>query len=534
MAKQILFDDNARQKMRVGIEKLAKTVRVTLGPAGRNVILQKSFGAPSVTKDGVSVAKEIELEDPFENMGAKLVLEVANKTNDIAGDGTTTATVLASAIFNEGLKYLATGVNTIALRSGIDQAVAAAVKSIEEQSRKIKTPAEKASVAGISANNDAEIGALLSQAFQKVGDEGVITIEENTGLDTQLDVVEGMEFDKGYLSPYFATDLVKLTCVFEEPYIFIFDKKISNVREFLPVLEAAMRVGKPLLIIAEDIEGEALATLVINRLKGVLNVCAVKAPGFGDRRKAYLGDIAALTGGTAITEELGLPLEKVTAEHFGSAKRVKVSKDSTVVIGGKGSKKEIEERIAQIRVQIANTKSDYDKEKLEERLAKLQGGIGVIKVGGKTEAEMKAKKDLMEDALNATRAAIQEGIVPGGGVALLRAVDAVKALKLEGDERFGALIVEKALEAPLRQIAENAGEDGAVVVENVREKGKTFGFNALTGEYVDMIKAGVIDPAKVVRSALQNAASIAGLLLTTDTMVTEIKDEKPKVEGSLS
>ena len=534
MAKQILFDENARHKMRAGIEKLARTVRVTLGPAGRNVILQKSFGAPSVTKDGVSVAKEIELEDPFENMGAKLVLEVANKTNDVAGDGTTTATVLASAIFNEGLRYVATGVNTIALRNGIDQAVAAAVASIQEQSRKIKTREEKANVAAISANNDNEVGKMLADAFEKVGDDGVITIEENTGLETQVDVVEGMEFDKGYLSPYFATDLTKLTCTFEDPYIFIFDKKISNVREFVPVLEAAARVGKPLLIIAEDIEGEALATLVINRLKGVLNVCAVKAPGFGDRRKAYLGDIAALTGGTAITEELGLPLDKVTSEHFGSAKRVHITKDSTVIVGGKGNKREIEERVAQIRVQVANTKSDYDKEKLEERLAKLQGGVGVIKVGGKTEAEMKAKKDLLEDALNATRAAIQEGIVPGGGVALLRAAEAVKALKLSGDERFGALIVEKALEAPLRQIAENAGDDGAVVVETVREKGKSFGFNALTGEYVDMFKAGVIDPAKVVRCALQNSASIAGLLLTTDTMVTELKEEKPKVEGSLA
>jgi len=534
MAKQILFDDNARQKMRVGIEKLAKTVRVTLGPAGRNVILQKSFGAPSVTKDGVSVAKEIELEDPFENMGAKLVLEVANKTNDVAGDGTTTATVLASAIFNEGLKYLATGVNTIALRNGIDAAVDAAVESIKTQSRKVKSKDEKASVAAISANNDREVGQMLADAFEKVGDEGVITIEENTGLETRVDVVEGMEFDKGYLSPYFATDLTKLTAEFEDPYIFIYDKKISNVREFLPVLEAAARVGKPLVVIAEDIDGEALATLVINRLKGVLNVCAVKAPGFGERRKAYLGDIAALTGGTAVTEELGLPLDKVTTEHFGTAKRVRITKDATTIIGGKGSKKSIDERVAQIRVQIGATKSDYDKEKLNERLAKLSGGVAVIKVGGKTEAEMKAKKDLLEDALNATRAAIQEGIVPGGGVALLRAADAVRALKLKGDEQFGANIIEKALEAPLRQIAQNAGEDGPVVVENVREHGKSMGYNALTGEYVDMFKAGVIDPAKVVRSALQNAASIAGLLLTTDSMVTDIKEDRARVEGTLA
>jgi chaperonin GroEL len=529
-----MFDDNARAKMRAGIEKLAKTVRVTLGPAGRNVILSKSFGSPTVTKDGVSVAKEIELEDPFENMGAKLVLEVANKTNDVAGDGTTTATVLASAIFNEGLKYLATGVNTIALRSGIDQAVAAAVESISSQSRKVKSREEKASVASISANNDPEVGRMLADAFEKVGDEGVITIEENTGLETEIEVVEGMEFDKGYLSPYFATDLAKLTAEFDDPYIFIYEKKIANVREFLPVLEISARSGRPLIIIAEDIEGEALATLVINRLKGVLKVCAVKAPGFGERRKAYLGDIAALTGGMAVTEELGMPLEKVTSEHFGSAKRVRITKDDTTIIDGKGTKKDINDRIAQIRVQIANTKSDYDREKLEERLAKLQGGVAVIKVGGKTEAEMKSRKDLMEDALNATRAAIEEGIVPGGGVALLVAVEAVRALKLKGDERFGALIVEKALESPLRQIAQNAGEDGPVVAESVREKGKTFGYDAMTGEYVDMFKAGIIDPAKVVRCALQNAASIAGLLLTTDSMVTEIKEEKPRVEGSLA
>jgi len=534
MAKQIMFDDHARQKIRSGIEKLAKTVRVTLGPAGRNVILQKSFGGPTVTKDGVSVAKEIDLEDPFENMGAKLVNEVANKTNDVAGDGTTTATVLASAIYNEGLKYLATGVNTIALRQGIDKAVETAVEAIAKSARKVKTRAEKASIATISSNNDPEVGECLATAFEKVGDEGVITIEENTGLETELDIVEGMEFDKGYLSPYFATDLTKLTTEFENPFIFIYGKKISNVREFLPVLEGAARMGRPLLIIAEDIEGEALATLVINRLKGVLNVCAIKAPGFGERRKAYLGDIAALTGGTAITEELGLPLESVTTEHFGTAKRVRITKDSTTIIGGAGGKKAIDDRVRQIRVQIENTKSDYDREKLEERLAKLTGGVAVIRVGGKTEAEMKAKKDLWEDALNATRAAIQEGIVPGGGVALLRAGEAVQEARFRGDERFGALIIEKALEAPLRQIAENAGEHGAVVVECVREKGKTYGYNALTGKYVDMVKDGVIDPAKVVRSALQNAASIAGLLLTTDTMVTELKDEAKPIEGSLA
>jgi len=534
MAKQILFDENARGKMRAGIEKLAKTVRVTLGPAGRNVILQKSFGGPSVTKDGVSVAKEIDLEDPFENMGAKLVLEVANKTNDVAGDGTTTATVLAHAIFNEGLKYVATGVSTIELRAGIEQAVEAAVGSIAAQSRKVRTREEKQSVASLAANNDPEVGRMLADAFEKVGDEGVITIEEGKGLETEVEVVEGMAFDKGYLSPYFATDLSKLTCEYEDPYLFIYDRKIANVREFLPVLEAAARAGKPLLVIAEDIEGEALATLVINRLKGVLAVCAVKAPGFGERRKAYLGDIAVLTGGTAVTEELGLPLDKVRPEHFGTARRVKVTKDGTTIVGGGGQKKAIAERVAQIRTQIGNTKSDYDREKLEERLAKLQGGVAVVQVGGKTEAEMKSRKDLLEDALNATRAAIQEGIVPGGGVALLRAVDAVRKLELKGDRRFGALIIEKALESSLRQIAQNAGEDGAVVVENVREKGGTIGYDALRAEYVDMFKAGIVDPAKVVRCALQNAASISGLLLTTDSMVTELKDEKPRVEGSLA
>ena len=534
MAKQILFDDGARQKMRDGIEKLSRAVRVTLGPAGRNVILQKSFGTPTVTKDGVSVAKEIELSDPFESMGAKLVREVASKTNDVAGDGTTTATVLASAIFKEGLRYLSTGVNTIALRAGIEQGVEAAVASVASQARKIKKREEKKSVATISANNDAEVGELLAEAFEKVGNEGVITIEEHSAMETRLEVVEGMEFDKGYLSPYFATDLTKLTAELEDAYVFIYEKKISNVREFLPVLEKAAQSGRPLLIIAEDIDGEALATLVINRLKGVLNVCAVKAPGFGERRKAYLGDIAVLTGGTAITEDLGITLERVTAGHFGQARRVSVNKDRTVIVGGAGTKRAIEERVAQIRAQIEVTKSDYDKEKLQERLGKLTGGVAVIKVGGNTEAEMKSRKFLVEDALNATRSALEEGIVPGGGVALLRAADSVRELKLKGDERFGALIIERALEAPLRQIADNAGMDGAVAVEMVREKGGSHGLNALDGEYVDMFKAGIIDPAKVVRTALQNAASIAGLLLTTDSMVTDLKEEDAKVEGSIA
>lgn len=533
MAKQIMFDDAARHKMKAGIEKLAKTVRVTLGPAGRNVILQKSFGSPHVTKDGVSVAKEIEHVDPFENMGAKLVLEVANKTNDVAGDGTTTATVLASSIFNEGLKYAATGVSTIELRSGIDKAVENAIAAIEGQARKVKTKEDKANVATISANNDPETGDLLAEAFEKVGDEGVITVEENKGIETVLDHVEGMEFDKGYLSPYFATDLSRLVAEYENPHIFICNKKISSVRDLVPALEAAMRSGRPLLMIAEDIEGEALTALVINRLKNVLNVVAVKAPGFGERRKAYLDDIAALTGGVSITDEIGIPLESITEEHFGTAARVVVSKDATTIIQGGGKKKAVTERANQIRVQIEKTTSDYDREKLEERLAKLTGGVAVIKVGGKTEAEMKEKKDRVEDALNATRAAIQEGIVPGGGTALLRAAQAVSEGRYKGDEKFGALIVERALEAPIRQIAENAGVDGSVVAETVREKGKTVGYNALTGEYEDMFKAGVIDPAKVVRTALQNAASISGLLLTTDSMITDIKDDET-IDGSVA
>ena len=534
MAKQIMFDESARHKMRTGIEKLAKTVRVTLGPAGRNVILQKSFGSPAVTKDGVSVSKEIDLADPFENMGAKLVNEVANKTNDVAGDGTTTATVLASSLFNEGLRLLASGVNTIDLRNGIDRAVEAAVNHIEGQSRAVKNKQDTTHVASISANNDKVVGEQLSSAFAKVGDDGVITVEEGNGLETELDIVDGMEFDKGYLSPYFATDLSKLTTEFENPFIFIYDRKISNARDLMPVLEKALQTGRPLVIIAEDIDGEALATLVINRLKGILNVCAVKAPGFGERRKAYLSDIAALTGGTAITEELGITLENVTESHFGTAGRVTITKDSTTIVSGKGTKKAIADRCNQIRTQIEASTSDYDKEKLKERLAKLSGGVAVIKVGGKTEAEMKAQKDLIEDALNATRAAIEEGVVPGGGVALLRAAEAVDALKLKGEVRYGADIVSRALSAPLRQIAENAGFDGSVVVESVREKSKAQGFNALTGEYVDMFKAGIIDPAKVVRSALQNAASIAGLLLTTNTMVTDIKDDQAPVEGSIA
>jgi chaperonin GroEL len=534
MAKQIMFDEEARAKVRVGISKLAKTVRITLGPGGRNVILQKSFGTPHVTKDGVSVAKEIDLADPFENMGAKLVNEVAKKTGDVAGDGTTTATVLASAIYEEGLKYLAAGVNPVALRNGIDEAVKLVVANIQEQARKLKTKDERASVATIAANNDKEIGEKIAEAFDKVGDEGSITVEEGHGRATELEVVEGMEFDKGYISPYFATNPAKLTAELEDVSILIHEKKITSARDLIPLLEQVAQTGRPLLIIAEEIEGEALATLVINKLRGILNVCAVKAPGFGDRRKAYLGDIAVLTGGIAITEELGLTLEKVTLSQLGQAKRVVVDKDSTTVISGAGAKKNVEERIKQIRAQIERTTSDYDREKLEERLAKLTGGVAVLKVGGDTEAVMKAKKDLVEDAHQATKAAIEEGIVPGGGVALLSAIPALEAAKGKGDERFGRKIIERALQEPLRWIAENAGENGSVVVETVREKGKTFGFNALTREYEDMFKAGIVDPAKVVRSALQNAASIAGLLLTTDTMVTELKDAKKKVSGSIA
>ena len=534
MAKQIMFDNDARQKVQAGIEKLAKTVRITLGPGGRNVILQKSFGAPKVTKDGVSVAKEIELEDPFENMGAKLVNEVAKKTNDVAGDGTTTATVLASAIYGEGLRYITTGVSPVAVRNGIDKAVAAAVENIAAQSRKVRTAEDRASVASISANNDPEIGKLISEAFTSVGDEGSITVEEGTGRDVELDVVEGMEFDKGYLSPYFATNPAKLTAELEDAYVLIHEGKISSARDLIPILEQTAQTAKPLLIVAEDIEGEALATLVINKLRGILNVCAVKAPGFGDRRKAYLGDIAVLTGGIAITEELGLSLEKVTLSQLGQAKRIVVSKDATTMISGAGAKKAVSDRVKQIRAQIQKTTSDYDREKLEERLAKLTGGVAVIKVGGDTETEMKAKKDLVEDALNSTRAAIAEGVVAGGGVALLRAIDAVNEVRVRGDERFGKLIVQKALEAPLYQIAENAGVSGSVVVETVREKGKAIGYDALAAKYTDMFKAGIIDPAKVVRSALQNAASISGLLLTTDTMVTELKSDSDQITGSMA
>ena len=528
MAKQIMFDDEARQKVRVGINKLAKTVRVTLGPGGRNVILQKSFGTPHVTKDGVSVAKEIDLADPFENMGAKLVNEVAKKTGDVAGDGTTTATVLAAAIYEEGLKYLASGVNPVSLRNGIDEAVALAVESIKSQSRAVKTKAEKAAVATIAANNDKEIGDKIAEAFDKVGDDGSITVEEGAGRETELEVVEGMEFDKGYISPYFATNPAKLTAELEDVSILIHEKKITSARDLIPLLEQVAQTGRPLLIIAEEIEGEALATLVINKLRGVLNVCAVKAPGFGDRRKAMLGDIAILTGGQVISEEVGLKLENADLSLLGRARKFVTTKDETTIIEGAGDADQIQGRVNQIRAEIEKSDSDYDREKLQERLAKLAGGVAVIKAGAATEVELKERKHRIEDAVRNAKAAVEEGIVAGGGVALAQATTvAFEKLELEGDEATGANIVRVALEAPLKQIAINAGLEGGVVTEKVRNLKAGFGLDAATGEYVDMIKAGIIDPAKVTRSALQNAASIAALFLTTECVIAD-KPEKPQ------
>ncbi|MBL8694382.1 MAG: chaperonin GroEL [Planctomycetes bacterium] len=534
MAKQLIFDENARAKVKAGVQKLAHAVKVTLGPAGRNVILERSFGGPTVTRDGVTVAKEVELADPFENMGAKLVNEVANKTNDVAGDGTTTATVLAEAIFCEGLKFLAHGVNPVRLKEGIDLGVEAVVKDLEKQSQKITKKEEIAQVGTISANHDSFIGNLLADAVDRVKKDGVITVEEGKSVETVLDLVDGMQFDKGYISPYFITDVSRMTAVLKDCYVFATEKKISNVREILPLLERVAQQAKPLLIIAEDIEGEALATLVVNKLKGILNICAVKAPGFGDRRKAMLADIAVLTGGKALTEDLGVKLESVDSSWLGRAATITVEKEKTTIVGGGGSKKELEARVSQIRAQIEKTTSDYDREKLQERLAKLTGGVAVIRVGATTEAEMKEKKMRVEDALHATRAAAEEGFVPGGGVALLRAQAALDKLSAKDDIKFGVDILRRALEAPIRQIAENAGFDGSVVVEEVRERKGSEGFNALKGTYEDLVKTGVIDPTKVVRSALQNAASISGLMLTTDTLVTSLKDKKSKVEGAVS
>jgi chaperonin GroEL len=536
MSKQIMYDDVARRKAVEGVQKLAKAVKVTLGPAGKNVIIEKSFGGPQVTKDGVTVAKEVELEDPFENMGAKLVREVASKTNDVAGDGTTTATVLAEAILTIGQRYLTSGVDPNHLRAGIDAAVEAIVEKLTGMAKKIenKSRDQIAQVGAISANNDVEIGNLLADAMTKVGAEGVVTVEEGKSATTELEHVDGMQFDKGYVSPYFITDPKTMEASYEGAAILVHEKKIANVREMIPLLEQVSRAGKPLIIIAEDIESEALAALVVNRLKGVLQVCAVKAPGFGDRRKAMLQDIATLCGGQFISEDLGLKLENVTLEQLGTAQKIRVTKDTTTIIGGGGKKADITARADSIRNQIERTTSDYDREKLQERLAKLSGGVAIIRAGAMTEADMKQKKQRIEDALNATRAAVEEGIVPGGGVALLRASKALDTLKVKGDQQFGVEIMKRACEAPMRQIAENAGEDGSVVVDEALAKKPNEGFNALTGEWVDMFAAGIVDPTKVVRCALQNAASIAGLMLTTNTMVTSIKDDQKAVEGSTS
>ncbi|MEI4482831.1 MULTISPECIES: chaperonin GroEL [unclassified Phyllobacterium] len=528
--KEVKFNTDARERMLRGVDILANAVKVTLGPKGRNVVIDKSFGAPRITKDGVSVAKEIELEDKFENMGAQMLREVASKTNDLAGDGTTTATVLAQAIVREGAKAVASGLNPMDLKRGIDIAVDAVIGELKNNARKISKNAEIAQVGTISANGDEEIGRYLAEAMEKVGNEGVITVEEAKTAETELEVVEGMQFDRGYLSPYFVTNQDKMRAELEDPYILIHEKKLSNLQAMLPVLEAVVQSGKPLLIIAEDVEGEALATLVVNKLRGGLKIAAVKAPGFGDRRKAMLEDIAILTGGTVVSEDMGIKLENVTLNMLGRAKKVVIEKENTTVIDGVGSKAEIEGRVSQIRTQIEETTSDYDREKLQERLAKLAGGVAVIRVGGSTEIEVKEKKDRVDDALHATRAAVEEGILPGGGVALLRAVNALDNIYMaNSDQQVGVEIVRRAIEAPARQIAENAGAEGSIIVGKLREKSEfSFGWNAQTGEYGDLYAQGVIDPAKVVRTALQDAASVAGLLVTTEAMIAE----KPKKETS--
>jgi chaperonin GroEL len=529
MAKELKYDVNARAALKRGVDKLADAVKVTLGPKGRNVVIDKKFGSPTVTKDGVTVAKEIELEDAVENMGAQMVKEVASKTSDVAGDGTTTATVLAQAIFREGLKSVTAGVNPMSLKRGIERAVATVVENLEKQSTPTKGKTEIAQVGTISANNDKEIGNLIADAMEKVGKDGVITVEEAKGLETDLETVDGMQFDRGYLSPYFVTDPDKMEVVLDDPLILIHDKKISTMKDLLPVLEKVAQGGKSLLAIAEDVEGEALATLVVNKIRGTLRVAAVKAPGFGDRRKAMLQDIATLTGGNVISEEVGFKLENAVLSDLGRAKRVVIDKDNTTIVDGAGKRADIEGRIKQIRQQIETTTSDYDKEKLQERLAKLAGGVAVINVGAATETEMKEKKARVEDALHATRAAVEEGIVPGGGVALIRAGKALDALKLEEeDEQIGVDIVRKALSEPARLIAANAGQEGAVIVERLSREKKNWGYNAETGEFEDLLAAGVIDPTKVTRTALQNAASIAGLLLTTEAVVVEKPEEKDK------
>ncbi|MBE6369034.1 MAG: chaperonin GroEL [Lentisphaerae bacterium] len=526
MAKQLVFSDEARRSVLEGVTLLSKAVKATLGPKGRNVVIDKKYGAPAVTKDGVTVAKEIELKDAYANMGAQMVKEVASKTNDVAGDGTTTATVLAEAIYREGLKNVTAGANPMELKRGIDKAVAAVTEELAKMSKKVSSREQIAQVATISANGDTTIGDIIADAMDKVGKDGTITVEEAKAMETTLDVVEGMQFDKGYLSPYFVTDTEGMEAVLEDCYILINEKKISNLNDMLPVLQAVAKEGKQLLIIAEDVEGEALATLVINKMRGSLNVCAVKAPGFGDRRKAMLQDIAILTGGTCITEDLGIKLENVTTKELGKAKRVTVDKENTTIVEGAGKSSAIQGRVAQIKREIAETTSDYDREKLQERLAKLAGGVAVIKIGAATEVEMKEKKDRVDDALHATRAAVEEGIVAGGGVALIRASQAIAKLKLAGDEAIGADIVARAVTEPLRQIAANGGYEGSVVVQKVASLKGAEGFNAANGEYGDMLKAGIIDPKKVSRSALQNAASIAGLMLTTECLITDIKEEK--------
>ena len=538
MPKQLLFQDQARAKMLRGVEKLANAVAITMGPTGRNVIINKSFGGPTVTKDGVTVSKEIELEDHFENMGAKLVNEVASKTSDVAGDGTTTATVLARAIFKEGTRNVAAGSNPMAVRRGIEKAVEAAIEHLKSMGKPVSSKEEIAQIGSISANNDRTIGDLLAGAMEKVGKDGVITVEEGKGTDTTLELVEGMQFDKGYISPYFINRPAEMECVLDNALILIHEKKIGNLRDLIPLLEKTSQSGKPLLIIAEDVEGEALATLVVNKLRGVLNICAVKAPGFGDRRKAMLGDLAVLTGGTLISEDLGLKLENLGLEHLGRAKQIKVDKNDTTIVQGGGKQDEIKTRIQQIRNQIEATESEYDREKFQERLAKLTGGVAIISVGASSEADMKQKKARVEDALHATRAAVEEGILPGGGVALLRCRDAVDKVRgsARGDEKIGVDIVLHSLDAPMRQIVDNCGIDGSVVVDEVSQKSTNVGYDANKAEYVDMYKAGVIDPLKVVRSALEHAASIAGLMLTTEALVTNLDKEdkgKQRVEGSV-
>jgi chaperonin GroEL len=540
MAKQLLYTDEARKKLLAGADTLSRAVASTLGPTGRNVIIEKSFGGPTVTKDGVTVSKEIDLPDPFENMGAKLVNAVAQKTSDVAGDGTTTATILALSIYQEGLRNITAGANPMSVKRGIDKAVQTAVQQLENISKKLSKKEEMEQVASISANNDPTIGKLMADAFEKVGKDGVITVEEGKTAETTLDFVEGMQFDKGYISPYFINNPTEMKCEMEDAYILIYEKKLSNVRDMLPLLEKVAQSGKPLLIIAEDVESEALAALVVNRLRGVLNVCAVKAPGFGDRRKAMLGDIATLTGGQFISEDLGLKLENITLDQLGKAKTVRVEKENCTIIEGAGKKQAIQERIKQIRAQMDQTESEYDKEKFSERLAKLTGGVAIIRVGAATEADMKQKKGRVEDALHATRAAVAEGILAGGGSALLRCIPPVEKLadSLPGDERAGAEIVARALEKPIRTIGENSGQDGAVIADEVKqraEKSSNVGYNANTGEYVDMYKAGIVDPTKVTRTALQNAASIAGLMLTTEVMVTRVDEENPraKVAGAV-